>query len=177
MPEREHSHGDRGSLILVGVDGSESSSAALQWAVREAARTGARVEAVYVYAPPDEAGWYDERHPVALPPSREAVIRSAERELDRAVRGAVGDPTDVPLSTTVVPHDSVPAALTGLAVHTDLLVLGGGRHSRLARMFGSTTTATVERSPCPAVVVSADPERGPAARHDAVTRFDPAGNG
>ena len=43
--------------IVVGVDGSESSIAALRWAIRQAKFTGARVDAVAVWRFPTGYGW------------------------------------------------------------------------------------------------------------------------
>jgi nucleotide-binding universal stress UspA family protein len=49
MAEQGHEDGDR---IVVGVDGSDSSKEALAWAVRQAALTGAVVDAVTAWQIP-----------------------------------------------------------------------------------------------------------------------------
>ncbi|HEY6788940.1 MAG TPA: universal stress protein, partial [Trebonia sp.] len=49
MPGQEHHTGPR---IVAGVDGSPSSMSALRWAVRQAALTGAAVDAVIAWCYP-----------------------------------------------------------------------------------------------------------------------------
>ena len=50
-------HGNDQRRIVVGVDGFESSKAALRWAIRQAKLTGAVVEAVTAWHVPVGAGW------------------------------------------------------------------------------------------------------------------------
>jgi nucleotide-binding universal stress UspA family protein len=50
MSEQEH-------RIVVGVDGSEPSLAALRWAIRQAKLTGACVDAVAAWRYPTGYGW------------------------------------------------------------------------------------------------------------------------
>ena len=47
-----------GPRIVAGVDGSPSSMSALRWAIRQAALTGAAVDAVTAWEYPAEAGGY-----------------------------------------------------------------------------------------------------------------------
>ena len=49
--------GDEERRIVVGVDGFESSKAALRWAIRQAKLTGAVVEAVTAWHVPAGTGW------------------------------------------------------------------------------------------------------------------------
>ena len=142
--------------IIAGVDGSTASIEALRWALDESAITGATVEAVYVYSIPGEGAWLlDERHPT-LSPTREALVRSAIRELDRAVSRALGDPRPIALTTRVVPHVSPAAALSALSDHAALLVIGADHGGSLARLIGTTTTEVLARASCPVVVVGDD---------------------
>ena len=54
-PAQEHRAGPR---IVAGVDGSPSSMSALRWAIRQAALTGATVDAVMAWHYPVAAGGY-----------------------------------------------------------------------------------------------------------------------
>ena len=69
--------------IVAGVDGSESSLAALRWAVRQAELTGASVEAVIA--------WRYPVLPVPVGPAPAAVIASAdfEKAADKTVTDAI----------------------------------------------------------------------------------------
>jgi Universal stress protein family len=49
--------GEASGLIVVGVDGSEGSTDALRWAVRQAGFTGATVQAVIAWQYPTFFGW------------------------------------------------------------------------------------------------------------------------
>jgi Universal stress protein family len=55
MSEQEHPTGPR---IVAGIDGSPSSLSALRWAIRQAALTGATVDAVMAWHYPAAAGGY-----------------------------------------------------------------------------------------------------------------------
>ena len=50
------SQGQNGGRIVVGVDGSESSMAALRWAIRQARLTGSSVDAVIAWRVPSSYG-------------------------------------------------------------------------------------------------------------------------
>jgi len=145
-----------GSLIVVGVDGSPTSLAALRWAAGEADRHGGRLLAVRAVDGPG-------------PPEH------AERSvLAASVRAALGGDPAVPVAERVVagPPDR---ALLAAAGDADLLVVGARGHSGLAgRILGSTAIAVARTAPVPVVVVPAvdvPDEDGQDARHAA----DPAG--
>ena len=79
--------GDEG-LVIVGVDGSNSARTALQFALEEAERRGARVRAVIAFQPleywpvtPGEFG-------AVIPPSPATLAEDAERTVRRAVTEA-----------------------------------------------------------------------------------------
>jgi nucleotide-binding universal stress UspA family protein len=166
MPEDSAVADSGAGLILVGVDGSEGSIAALRWAIREGRSTGARVEAVYVYANPPELSWYVSGHgrlPPAVPPDRATVLASAQDELARAVRRAVGDASSTSLTTRVVEHVSASTALAHLGQPADLLVVGAHLATGLGRLFGSTTAGVLRHASCPVVVVPGPPTAPSAA--------------
>src|ERR1041384_8289403 len=66
--------------IVVGVDGSESAREALQWAIDEARRRNATVEAVYAWHQPFVTG-YAEMGEVTI----EEYAQDAQQVLDAAV--------------------------------------------------------------------------------------------
>src|SRR5208282_2262786 len=83
------SNGESGQVVIVGVDGSDPSVAALSWAIRYGAATGATVRAVRVWHYPTAAG---------LPPGKtpqpvEGQVEGWERnDLSEAVAKASLDP-------------------------------------------------------------------------------------
>jgi nucleotide-binding universal stress UspA family protein len=142
--------------IVVGVDGSAESAAALRWACREAALRGAEVHAVH---------------------AREAPVHSMASYASCAVRaGARPGEVDVDVMWRSVMPVLAPGVLVrtdvaeGLAARVllercegaDMLVLGtagdvpGGSGS--ARSAGPVIRACLRRAPCPVVVISADQE-------------------
>jgi nucleotide-binding universal stress UspA family protein len=133
-------------LIVVGIDGSESSKAALAWAIRQARLTGAEVLAVTAWPYPDEYGY-----PVTLPPI------PWEKVATRVVGGAISEVTagtsDVAVRYQVVKGNAAHALLAATA-GADLLVIGNCGHGRLAEaLLGSTSQHCVRHASCPVVVI------------------------
>lgn len=146
--------GARRPVVVVGVDGSAASRAALRWAARQALCDQTTVVAVEVYRP----AWlapslsyaalsYGAARPTgpvvppeprlpsmvaALPDDEQAVITQAQEE---------GDPASV------------------LLKHADgasMLVLGHTQHGRLARLLaGSVASECLRHARCPVVLVPA----------------------
>jgi len=135
--------------IVVGVDGSAESAAALRWACREASLRGAEVHAVH---------------------AREAPVRSMA---SYAVRPQ-GHPGDVDADTDVMWRSVMPDLPPGVLVRTevadgltarvllercegaDMLVLGtSGGAAGGSRSAGPVIRACLRRAPCAVVVISA----------------------
>jgi nucleotide-binding universal stress UspA family protein len=140
--------------IIVGVDGSEISRRALDWAVREAGLRGAAltVLAVHQVATNHWTGnpeFYPADQPVA-----EAMRRAAEEAVQKAVSQA-GEPA--PASVTVRAVSGLPAQeLVGASSDADLVVVGSNSGGGLSQMLlGSVTNKVVNRSACPVVVIPA----------------------
>lgn len=147
-------NGRRGSemKLLVGVDGSEGSAAALRWATRLAAATGAEVVVVHVIEPPD----YDLR-PLGLP---RAILN--ETDWRDAIAGELEGAWCEPLVHAGVRHRALieegraGPCLAALAAqeHADLLVTGRRGLSGLAELVqGSVSSYVTHHAPCPVVVV------------------------
>jgi len=140
--------------ITVGVDGSEHSQRALEWAVREA---GARQAPLTVLAVHQVAGSHWTGHPVTYPadrPAAEVVRRMADDAVRKAVR-QVGEP--VPASVTVRAVSGLPAReLISASTDADLVVVGsrgGGGFAKL--LLGSVSSQVVAHSACPVAVIRA----------------------
>jgi nucleotide-binding universal stress UspA family protein len=143
--------------IVVGIDASEHSAAALRWAVEEAKLRGATVEAVHawMYVPvttPADSGlvpvpWTDSVE--ALQATQEA----AERISAEHVRDVLGDDHGVTISLV---QDDAAEALMRAAADADLVVVGNRGRGALKEVFlGSTSSRVADRAPCPVVIVRA----------------------
>jgi nucleotide-binding universal stress UspA family protein len=145
--------------IVVGVDGSPGSRAALDHALRDAVRRDASVEVVAAFTPPEF--WM----PLAGPPKislddiREGIHRSAA-ETVRAVTGQLEGvlPQMPPVTITAVTGSAV-EALVDAAKGAELLVVGSRGHGGFSSMLlGSVSLQCVLHAPCPVTVVRPTPK-------------------
>ncbi|WP_308468888.1 universal stress protein [Rathayibacter soli] len=132
--------------IVVGVDGSESSIAALRRASRIAAALGASVEAVTVWHTPLSAGEY----PLAFDVNPEEDARSI---LNTALHAAFGAQHPVWLHAFVV-EGNTPKALIDESEGAEMLVLGSRGHGGfVGLLLGSVSTACAEHARCPVLIM------------------------
>src|ERR1700761_4924079 len=147
--------------IVVGVDGSAESVAALRWACREAPLRGARVYAVHVR---------EERcHSVASYAVHAAPGADDDFSLDDLVKSVQTDlVADVEVRAEEV--DGLAArVLLDRCQGADMLILGTSSDSPGAgRSAGPVIRACLRRVACPVVVISAP--RVPGQRHAAEHR-------
>jgi len=144
--------------ILVAVDGSETSRAALDEAIRVAAITGGKVHAVYVVdqaALFPYAGYYD---PVAM---IDAFRRDGRAALDDASArlAAAGVATQTELVETEGPAEDVAHCLQKHArrLGADLVVMGThGRRGMRRAIMGSVAERMVRLAECPVLLVRLD---------------------
>jgi len=146
--------------IVVGVDGSDASKAALEWAVGEARLRGATLETVCSYTVP--SGW------LGMGDAMGAVVAGSVTESDLAVYAgetldkALGelDATGVEVvKRTVTGHPAT--SLIEAADGADLLVVGSRDHGDIGSvLLGSVGMHCVHHAGCPVVVV-----RGPRSSH------------
>jgi nucleotide-binding universal stress UspA family protein len=138
--------GEREARIVVGVDGSDSSQAALRWAIRQAKLVGGRVEAVIAWHFPATYSWEPEGVDGDF-------AGTAQRILDEALTAVDDLAPGVPVLPLVSEGDTVDVLLHA-AKGADLLVLGsrghGGFTSALVR---SVSVHCVLRAHCPVLVL------------------------
>ncbi|WNV87464.1 universal stress protein [Umezawaea sp. Da 62-37] len=137
--------------IVVGVDGSPASRAALAWAVDEAERRGCAVEAV--------TGQHrDFGMAVGVVPI-DMMIGMLPEEL-RAARQQVLDKAVAEITTeveirTVVAGEEAKLALTSASEHASLLVVGRrGLGAAMTALLGSVSAYCVRHASCPVVVIN-----------------------
>jgi nucleotide-binding universal stress UspA family protein len=143
--------------IVVGVDGSNSSKAALRWAIRQAKLTGSLVDAVTAWHYPPAYGWA----PVADGEfSPEATAKEA---LTEALTEVSGLEPEVPVRPHVREGHAADVLIRA-ASGADLLVVGSRGHGGLASaMTGSVSLQCVLHAHCPVLVLRDGREGAPAS--------------
>ncbi|MEU9076991.1 universal stress protein [Kitasatospora sp. NPDC048538] len=132
--------------IVVGSDGSESSRAALRWALRQAALVGAAVEAVTAWEYPASHGLV----PATVDGDAEAL---AGKVLAETVAREWGLDRLVEVRERVAPGNAARVLLT-VAEGAELLVVGNRGHGGFTgAVLGSVTQHCVQHASCPVVVV------------------------
>ncbi|HLZ36301.1 MAG TPA: universal stress protein [Mycobacteriales bacterium] len=152
------------SRIVVGVDGSPGSHAALRWAAEEASRRGAYLVAVhswdFPYATP-LAGL-----PAMLPPNE--LQEAAERLVDDTITEALGPEPAVKIERVAL-AGSPAAVLLEHAKNADLLVVGARGHGGfVGLLLGSVSHQVVAHATVPTVVVPIAKDRPPPVAPDEV---------
>jgi nucleotide-binding universal stress UspA family protein len=141
--------------IVVGVDGSPHSVAALLWSLDEAASRSGGVTVVFAWQVPF----------VSIPGAFDrGELAEAYREfLVTTVSEAVPTPA-VPLESVLAEGDPIESLLTASA-EADLLVLGiRGRSPAKSLMLGSVSQACAASAGCPVVLVKRPDEDEPPIR-------------
>jgi nucleotide-binding universal stress UspA family protein len=144
-------------LVAVGVDGSAGSVAALAWAARYAAATGARVRAILAWHYPGAVGGPPmEVAPEAIHDQTDEQMRE---RLDKAVTQVYGSQVPTGVEPTLGYGHAV-QVLIEASKEADLLVVGRRGHRAFAGMLvGSVSLHCVTGAFCPVVVVRGDDEQ------------------
>jgi len=138
-------------VVVVGVDGSRESEAALRFASDEAKLRGALLRIVCAWEP-SASGYLGE----AFVPTPDEFVH-AEQHAEDVLRGALQQLQGESLEVEAVAEEGGPAAvLLEQAAGADLLVVGSrglGTAKRL--MLGSVSHELAQHARCPIVIVRA----------------------
>jgi nucleotide-binding universal stress UspA family protein len=138
------------NIVLVGVDGSSESGAALKYAVAEANRRGARLRVVSTYFP--EYSVHGRTQPVTA--SESAIEVDLEKEIQRMVEDALAGDGPHPPVEIVVAAGPAAGVLIDRSGEVDVLVLGHrGRGGFASMLLGSVSLQCVLHASCPVIVV------------------------
>lgn len=143
----------RRGRVVVGVDGSDSSRAALAWGLGQARATGAVLDVVTAWEIPlaIRDPW-----PPGLTTDFEGLAKRAQAD---AIAGLSGGEAQVEIRSRVIEGNAADVLLDA-AAGADLLVVGSHGHGGFMRaMLGSVGQHCVHHATCPVVVI-----RGPDAR-------------
>ena len=137
--------------IVAGVDGSDGSRAALQWAFEEAREHGSELLLISVWTP----------SPAEIAPpfgsfpwgTNVDLTEAAEQALQELLQGVMGEQDDVKVKTQVVSGNAA-KVLIDSSQDADLLVVGSRGHGGFAGMLlGSVSQHVAAHASCPVVVV------------------------
>lgn len=138
--------------IVVGIDGSEASKAALRWAVDDARGRGAEVVALHAYdveLPTTDAV---PTAPIDIPAFVSALHEEAQLFVVNAVDAVVANVATVDVAPIAVEEANPARALVDASRDADLLVVGS--HGRgLSRLrLGSVSLECAQHAVCPVVI-------------------------
>lgn len=133
--------------IVVGVDGSEDATAALEWALDEGQLRGAEIDVVHAYyLLPDLSE-------LAALTEEPGMIVQADDLLLKTVDPVLATRPGIHVTTRAV-HGPAVRTLLDAAAGADLLVVGSrGRGGFTGLLLGSVSQQCVHHAPCPVVVV------------------------
>jgi nucleotide-binding universal stress UspA family protein len=136
--------GERERRIVVGVDGSGPSKAALDWAVRQAKLTGAVVEAVIAWHYPAPYGY-----PGSVLDDTDYEKVATEVVTDTIAD--VGGPVEI---KPKVVEGNPAAVLLAASAGAELLVVGSRGHGGFVEaLLGSVSQHCVHHAACPVVII------------------------
>ncbi len=134
--------------IVVGLDDSETSRRALDWALDAARAHHARVQVVHAWHPA-----YLEPMDAYLIESADLIEESARQVLDESIAKADVHGLDRPVDA-LLSQGSAGRAILDAATGADLVVVGSHRRSAAGCLFlGSVSLQVTHHSACPVVVV------------------------
>jgi len=143
------SDGEARQVVVVGVDGSDESIAALSWAGRYAAATGATIRAVHAWHYAAAVIGTTGRTPE---PVTEEVKANQRKELGKAIDKAHIDPSVHVEARIAYGHPT--QVLIDESKTASLLVVGFKGHGGFTGMLtGSVSLQVVHHAECPVVVV------------------------
>ena len=140
--------------VVVGIDGSANSSAALHWAWEFSKKQGAQLEVVWAWQigfPSLELasiGYGMDVEEMKVKPAR-----IAQYQLDKEMKQVFGDPH--PTGVLASTEEGYPAlVLIEKSKGADLLVLGNRGHSPIVEtLIGSVSAHCIANAECPVVII------------------------
>jgi nucleotide-binding universal stress UspA family protein len=138
--------------IIVGIDGSPVSDAAVSWAARDAAIRGLALTIVHVENPAAPT-WSQAPMLEESPAEQVAEGRSLLANASKIARDAIGDTTRMPINGEVLSAAPVPA-LVDQSKDAELIVVGSTGRGALSRSFlGSVSSGLIRHAHCPVALI------------------------
>lgn len=156
-----------GRGIAVGVDGSSASTAAVEWAARDAVLRNVSVTVVHAIPPIPPAS-----EPLGEIPVPAGYAQWRENEAMRiiddaheAIEHSTSDTGSPPVRSELINGPIVPA-LVDFSREADMLVVGSRGQGAIRRtLLGSVSAGVVQRAYCPVAVVHDEDQAAPRSAH------------
>ena len=137
--ESEPRTSDGAGDIVVGVDGSEESFTALQWALREASLSGRAVNAVYAWTHSWDMGAQPD-NPDAWEKASKAITEQLLDWVNEASAGIAFDPDNLKLTSV---HASGTTGLLQIGADAQQIVVGRRSLGRVTRWFVGSLSSSL----------------------------------
>jgi nucleotide-binding universal stress UspA family protein len=155
MPEQAKQHG-----ILVAVDGSPESDAAVRWAAREAELRKLPVTLAHVVVPV-VTSWPVRSMQAEFNEWQEDNARQVLDHGQKMLQSTLGESAPPTVRTEVL-HDYAVPALVGAAKKAEMIVVGSRGLGAVGRaILGSVSSGVLHHAKCPVAIVHADEAQSP----------------
>jgi nucleotide-binding universal stress UspA family protein len=146
--------------MLVAVDGSPESDAAVRWAAREAVMRDAAVTLMHVVAPV-VVGWPVRPLQASFDEWQEENAQQVIEQAQKTFHASLGD-AEQPSVRAAVKHSPVADTLISASREAQMVVVGSRGMGALGRgVLGSVSSGLVHHAHCPVAVVHADEAQAP----------------
>jgi nucleotide-binding universal stress UspA family protein len=146
--------------ILVAVDGSPESDAAVRWATREAELRELPITLVHVVVPV-VTSWPVRPLQAEFNEWQEDNARQVLEQAHKMLRSTLGD-SELPNVRTEVLHDYAVPALVKASKQAQMIVVGSRGMGPIGRaVLGSVSSGVVHHAHCPVAIVHADEAQSP----------------
>lgn len=159
--------GDQHFGVVVGVDGSAPSDAAVRWAAGEAVLRKLRLTLVNAIATP-ALPWPAEPIPAELTQREELASRTILDDAVKIAEDIIKDSGRAEIKSQLLHSAPVPT-LVDMSKDADLVVVGArGLGAVRSVLLGSVSTGLIHHAYCPVAVIHDEASRRPRAVHDSV---------
>ena len=154
--------------VIVGVDGSPESDAAVGWAARDAAVRGLPLTLVHVASPAD-ATWSQAPILEESPEEQQAEGRSLLAHASTIARDAIADTAQITINGELLSSSATILTLVEQSKDAELIVVGSRGRGALSRsILGSVSSGLIRHAHCPVALIREDKTQMPNPARDPI---------